>query len=191
MDDADGAAGIGFAISAFAMAVLGRRQWAIAEGYMPGRSTGPAPDMVSHETACILSANDEAARVRLTVYFADHEPAGPYLIDIGARRTLHVRFNDLTTPEPIPKDTDFFERSRVERARRRPAHSSRFPTGRQRTAHHDGIRRRPLTGFVPQIALRTRWRRRLPICSSMRSPTGTSASSSGCLVTASTGSWRR
>jgi hypothetical protein len=107
MDDADGAAGIGFAISAFAMAVLGRRQWAIAEGYMPGRSTGPAPDMVSHETACILSANDEAARVRLTVYFADHEPAGPYLIDIGARRTLHVRFNDLTTPEPIPKDTDF------------------------------------------------------------------------------------
>jgi hypothetical protein len=26
---------------------------------------------------------------------------------VGARRTLHMRFNDLEDPEPIPRDTDY------------------------------------------------------------------------------------
>jgi len=26
---------------------------------------------------------------------------------VGARRTAHVRFNDLDDPEPIPRDTDY------------------------------------------------------------------------------------
>ena len=29
---------------------LGRKFWVIAEGYIPGASTGPAPEMTSHET---------------------------------------------------------------------------------------------------------------------------------------------
>ncbi|HSG40248.1 MAG TPA: sensory rhodopsin transducer, partial [Thermoanaerobaculia bacterium] len=40
-------------------------------------------------------------------FFTDREPAGPYKVPVPARRTRHVRFNDLTDPEPIPKDTDF------------------------------------------------------------------------------------
>lgn len=86
---------------------IGRRRWAIAEGYIPGHSTGPHPQMTSHETACILNASDREANVRLTVYFAEREPAGPYRVVVPARRTLHLRFNDLSDPEPIPKDTDF------------------------------------------------------------------------------------
>ena len=38
----------------------------------------------------------------LTVFFSDRDPAGPYAIDVPARRSVHVRFNDLTDPEPIP-----------------------------------------------------------------------------------------
>lgn len=36
------------------MPPIGKRRWAIAEGYVPEGSTGPAPQMTSHETACIL-----------------------------------------------------------------------------------------------------------------------------------------
>jgi hypothetical protein len=86
---------------------LGKRRWAIAEGYIPDRSHGPEPEMASHETACILNPNDDAASVEIRVYFADREPAGPYTVSVPARRTTHVRFNDLADPEPIPKATEF------------------------------------------------------------------------------------
>ena len=85
----------------------GRRLWVIAEGYIPGASTGPEPAMTSHETACILNTGDEDANVELTVFFADREPAGPYCVAVPARRTLHQRFNDLRDPEPIPLGTDY------------------------------------------------------------------------------------
>ena len=72
---------------------IGQRLWAIAEGYIPETSTGPEPAMLSHETACLFNAGDEAAHVSITVYFSDREPAGPYRVTVPARRTRHVRFN--------------------------------------------------------------------------------------------------
>lgn len=89
------------------MPEIGSKRWAIAEGYIPAWSHGPAPQMASHETVCLLNATDEDAHVRITVYFADREPVGPYQIPVPARRTRHVRFNELRDPEPIPADTDF------------------------------------------------------------------------------------
>lgn len=86
---------------------IGRTVWAIAEGYIPGTSTGPEPQMTSHETACILNANEQEAHVEITIYFANRGPAGPYRITVGAQRTKHVRFNDLRDPEPVPRDTDY------------------------------------------------------------------------------------
>ena len=86
---------------------IGRTRWAIAEGYIPSRSNGPEPQMTSHETVCILNANDADANVNVTIYYADREPAGPYRVAVPARRTKHVRFNDLRDPEPIPRDTDY------------------------------------------------------------------------------------
>jgi hypothetical protein len=86
---------------------LGRRRWTIAEGYIPGWSDGPEPQFTSHETACPLNANDEEADVEITIYFEDREPAGSYRVAMPARRTRHVRFNELTDPEPVPTDTDY------------------------------------------------------------------------------------
>ncbi len=86
---------------------VGRTTWVIAEGYIPDHSTGPAPEMTSHETACILNTGDQDAHIRCTVFFADREPAGPYILTVPARRTLHVKFNDLAHPEPIPVATDY------------------------------------------------------------------------------------
>ena len=86
---------------------IGRKRWAIAEGYIPAWSHGKTPEMLSHETVCLLNAADTAARVSITVYFADQEPAGPYRVTVPPRRTRHVRFNDLRDPAPVPPATDF------------------------------------------------------------------------------------
>lgn len=86
---------------------IGRKVWAIAEGYIPSWSNGPGREFVSHEAACILNANDTEAHVEITIYFSDKDPVGPYKVTVPAKRTLHLRFNDLKDPEPIPLGTDY------------------------------------------------------------------------------------
>lgn len=86
---------------------LGQKIWAIPEGYIPSQSTGPKPAMESHDTACILNTSDSEANIAIMVYFSDQEPVGPYTLVVGARRTAHIRFNDLTDPAPIPRDTNY------------------------------------------------------------------------------------
>src|SRR5690242_18085795 len=73
---------------------IGRTRWAIAEGYIPAWSHGKQPEMLSHETVCVLNAGETDAHVSITLFFTDREPAGPYLVTVPARRTRHVRFND-------------------------------------------------------------------------------------------------
>ncbi|AFZ20330.1 sensory rhodopsin transducer [Allocoleopsis franciscana] len=86
---------------------IGQTRWAIAEGYIPSWGNGPEPQFTSHETACMLNTSDQDAHVEITIYFSDKEPVGPYRVTVPPRRTLHLRFNDLTDPEPIPRDTDY------------------------------------------------------------------------------------
>ena len=89
------------------MAAIGHRYWAIPEGYIPGESVSTAHDLVSHEAACILNVGDDDAEISITLFFEDRPPVGPYRATIGARRTLHLRFNDLSDPEPVPRDTSY------------------------------------------------------------------------------------
>jgi hypothetical protein len=89
------------------MRALGSKRWAIAEGFIPEASHGPSPQMESHETACLLNTGDRDAHVELIVYFKDREPAGPYRVTVPARRTVHLRFNELKEPERIPRGTDY------------------------------------------------------------------------------------
>ena len=86
---------------------LGRTVWAIPEGWIPDDSTGGGRALTSHETACLLNTGDRDAHVRITLYFRDREPAGPYRAVVPARRTPHLRFNDLRDPEPVPLGTDY------------------------------------------------------------------------------------
>lgn len=86
---------------------IGNTVWVIGDGWIPPTSTGPAPEMTSHESACMLNPNRQAVDVELTLYFADRPPAGPYRVAIPGERVRHVRFNDLTDPEPVPTATDY------------------------------------------------------------------------------------
>jgi hypothetical protein len=89
------------------MDAIGRKRWAIAEGYIPSESAFSDRALISHETACILNVADRDAHVNITLFFTDKEPVGPYRVTVPARRTRHLRFNDLTEPAPVPRDTDY------------------------------------------------------------------------------------
>lgn len=89
------------------MTDIGKRAWVLADGWIPPRSTGPEPEMTSHESACMLNTSDRDAHVQITLYFSDREPVGPYRLTVAARRAHHQRLNDLSDPEPVPTATDF------------------------------------------------------------------------------------
>lgn len=89
------------------MTPIGQKRWAIAEGYIPAWSHGPAPDLISHEAVCILNAGDQDAHVEITIFYSDREPVGPYRFTVPARRTSHLRFNNFSDPEPIPLATSY------------------------------------------------------------------------------------
>jgi hypothetical protein len=86
---------------------LGRKTWVVPEGYIPEWSHGIQPQMKSHETLCLLNTSDAVAHVQLEIFYADRDPVGPYFVDVQAKRTKHLRLNDLKSPEPIPVGTDF------------------------------------------------------------------------------------
>ncbi len=86
---------------------IGKKIWAIAEGYIPAWGNGLEPEFTSHEAACILNTSEEDAHVEIMIYFSDKEPVGPYKITVGAQRTKHIRFNNLDDPQPIPLGTDY------------------------------------------------------------------------------------
>jgi len=89
------------------MAAVGRRIWAIPEGYLPSVGIKGDPALACHEAACILNAGDCDAQLTIMLFFEEREPAGPYRVAVGARRTLHLRFNELNDPEPVPRDTSY------------------------------------------------------------------------------------
>lgn len=89
------------------MPPIGKKTWAIAEGYIPSKSNGPEPQMTSHETACILNVSGQEAHIEITIFFTDKGPVGPYKLIVPDQRTKHVRFNDLSDPEPVPRDTEY------------------------------------------------------------------------------------
>lgn len=90
------------------MDAIGQRRWVIPEGFIPSRSMANADrPLLSHEALCVLNAGDRDATVAVTLFFTDREPVGPYRLTVGARRTAHFRFNELTEPEPVPLDTDY------------------------------------------------------------------------------------
>lgn len=86
---------------------IGSRAWAIAEGYIPKDDPSKPREKISHETACILNTNERDANVRIMVYFPDREPVGPFRVTVPARRTFHLRFNELRDPMEIPRGADY------------------------------------------------------------------------------------
>ncbi|HWQ16178.1 MAG TPA: sensory rhodopsin transducer [Roseiflexaceae bacterium] len=84
------------------MAPIGHRTWAISGGHIPPESSGREPEHTSRDVLCLLNTGDADARLRMTLYYEDREPVGPYPLTVPARRLRHVRVNDLIDPEAVP-----------------------------------------------------------------------------------------
>jgi hypothetical protein len=89
------------------MKPMGRSTWVIPGGHIPLNSTGHEPTFTSHDKLCVLNVADEDAELEIFIYYADREPVGPYCVTVPARRTAHIRFNDLIDPEAIFLDVDY------------------------------------------------------------------------------------
>ena len=89
------------------MTTTGRTAWAIAGGRVPLHSTGREPENTSRDEICFLNAGFQEAHVKVTLFYPDRDPVGPYALTIPARRVRRVRINDLINPEAPPLDTDY------------------------------------------------------------------------------------
>jgi len=87
--------------------MFGHTRWIIPEGYIPPDDQSKSRPLVSHEAFCVINGGDEEAQLSVMIYYGDREPVGPYSAKVGARRTVHFRFNDLSDPEPIAPGTDY------------------------------------------------------------------------------------
>ncbi|MEP6886893.1 MAG: sensory rhodopsin transducer [Nitrospirales bacterium] len=82
---------------------VGHTRWAIAKAISHLNSHGPEPQFTSHETACLLNVSDRDAQIQMTVFYSGPGLGGTLSHHGTARRTRHIRFNDLTDPEPLPR----------------------------------------------------------------------------------------
>ena len=94
------------------MEAIGRRRWAMGDGrfrrdIFPPKARIP----IASWSRTRLPASSMPANVTptwpLPFFFADREPVGPYRVTVAGGRTLHLRFNDLDDPQPIPRGTDY------------------------------------------------------------------------------------
>lgn len=55
---------------------VGRRTWVIGDGYIPGWSNEPEPEILSHESAPMSNTGDTDANVTVTVFYEGQDPYG-------------------------------------------------------------------------------------------------------------------
>lgn len=72
----------------------GKKTWLVADCYWPEITT--PGHYVSHEAICVLNTGDADAHLTVTLYFEDREPMTGFAAVCGARRTHHVRMDQLT-----------------------------------------------------------------------------------------------
>jgi len=89
------------------MDAIGRKRWAIAEGHIPSQSSFTDRALISHETACILNAAAASRTLRSPSSLPTAIRSAPTGLRYRRGALLHLRFNDLTEPSPVPRDTDF------------------------------------------------------------------------------------
>lgn len=86
---------------------IGATRWEVPAGHVPTDSTGPEPELVSHDKLCLLNAGEELATLEVTLHYADGREAGPYPLTVAPRRVRHVRINDLIDPYAPPLGRDY------------------------------------------------------------------------------------
>ncbi len=77
---------------------VGKKLWVVPDGYIPALTDNDKDNVngyLSHECACILNCGPGDAEIELTVYFEDCEPVVIGGIVVPARRSSHLRMDEL------------------------------------------------------------------------------------------------
>ncbi|MDI9260081.1 sensory rhodopsin transducer [Alicyclobacillus sendaiensis] len=70
-------------------------QWLIADGFIPDTSCGR---LESHESLCIVNPHSRDALIKIEIFFEHREPISGIELVCPARRTRHIRVDQLTAP---------------------------------------------------------------------------------------------
>ena len=81
---------------------IGRKRWAIAEGYIPSQSSFADRASRSLMTQPVSSTRAIARHMSSSPYSSLTGTPVTYRVTVAARRTLHLRFNDLEDPRADP-----------------------------------------------------------------------------------------
>ena len=81
------------------MAELGKRIWFFPDGDIPAPGAG---ELMGHESLVILNPNDIDARIEITVFFTDREPAILNAGQVDAKRVRCIRTNEPINGYQIP-----------------------------------------------------------------------------------------
>lgn len=69
----------------------GARVWIFADGYLP--EAGSGGKYVGHDCLCVVNTSLEDADLLLDFYFEDREAVESIPARVGAKRSLHLRFD--------------------------------------------------------------------------------------------------
>lgn len=79
------------------MEQIGKKTWLLPDLYWPAETNGA--DYVSHEAVCVLNVAEQAANLRMTLIYEDRDPVEGLCFTCGSMRTLHIRMDQVTTPD--------------------------------------------------------------------------------------------
>lgn len=82
---------------------IGKKIWLVPDAYYPEASVeGP---YISHEAICVLNIGEKDADISITLYFENEDPVSGFNTKCKAKRTNHIRLDQITNNEgkSIPK----------------------------------------------------------------------------------------
>ncbi len=81
--------------------------WYVPDCYYPSISS--PGHYVSHEAICVLNTGEEEAQLTLTIYFEDRDPVENFKAICSARRTNHIRLDQIHDADGkgIPQDVPY------------------------------------------------------------------------------------
>ena len=89
------------------MKAIGHKKWVIPGGYIPFRSNGREPELLSQEKIAILNTNKEPTTIKMTVFYQEEDPVAGYLLEIKGQRVKKFRINDLIDPFPVILEKEY------------------------------------------------------------------------------------
>ena len=87
------------------MSVFGKKNWLIPDMFWPVKDFG---DYLSHEGICVVNASEEDCEIEIDFLYADREPICGYKAFCGAKRTNHIRTDEIiVNDEHLPKGVGY------------------------------------------------------------------------------------